>query len=132
MGVSAYWLDDNLKDIVQYDFEGPWTWEDLYPVLDKALEMEKEQPHRVDVILNFTNSNVIPSNALVHVKNIIDKQPDNIGLSIFVTSNRFFTVMYNMATKIHPKFQQYFIIVNSFEAAHDLIKTDRETSRKIG
>lgn len=132
MGVKAYWVDETKKDIIQYDFENRWTWDELYPVFEEALELERNQPHRVDVILNFMNSNFLPPNALSHVKLITDKQPDNIGLSIFVTTNRFFTVMYRIANKVYPRFQQYFIIVNSFEDAHTLIQSDRaEKERQV-
>jgi hypothetical protein len=89
MSVQANWYN-NEKTIVQYDFEGKWTWDEFYPEYEKALKMEKEQAHRVDVVLDFRKSLGIPSNALTHLKNITDHQPENIGLSIFVTTNAFF------------------------------------------
>jgi len=130
MPVKAYWLDESKKDIVQYDFEGKWTWDEFYPIYEEALRMEKAQPHRVDVILDFQRSGKVPPNALTHIKGITDKQPDNIGLSIFVTQNRFFNVMYDVAIKFYPKTKRYFVISETIEEAHNIIIKDRETEKE--
>lgn len=130
MPVKAYWLDENKKDIVQYDFEGKWTWEEFYPVYEEALRMEKEQAHRVDVIMDFRRNISIPPNALTHIKGITDRQPVNIGLSIFVTTNAFINVMYKMAISIYPKTRQYFVIADTIEEAHAMIIKDREIKQE--
>ncbi|MGJ3237406.1 MAG: hypothetical protein ACFE0Q_01745 [Anaerolineae bacterium] len=127
MPVTVHWLDETKKDILQYDFEGNWTWDDFYPVYEEALRMEKAQPHRVDVIMDFRRNLSIPPNALTHIKGITDRQPDNIGLSIFVTTNRFISVMFNAAVKFYPKTKRYFVVVPTMEDAHAMIIKDCET-----
>ena len=125
MPVRIFWLDESEKDVLQYEFTGKWTWDEFFPVFEEALALESSQPHRVDVILDFQQSSNIPPNALTHIKSITDKQPDNIGLSIFVTSNRFFQVMHDMAVRIYPATKQYFVIVKTMQDAHDTIMADR-------
>lgn len=127
MTVRAYWLDEE-KTVVQYDFEGSWTWEEFYPAFEEALAMETSVKHRVDVICDFRKVEGLPPSALTHLKNITDKQPENIGLSIFVTTNRFFNLMYETALKFYPKTKRYFVIVATPEDAHALIQKDRVQS----
>ena len=127
MAVRSYWLDEN-KSIVQYDFEGNWTWEEFYPAFHDALAMETSVTYRVDVICDFRASDALPANALTHLKGITDRQPENIGLSIFITTNRFFKVMYDTAIKFYPKTKRYFAITATLEEAHALIQQDRVQS----
>lgn len=124
MGVNVFWVNDD-KTIVQYDFIGRWTWEDFYPAYEEALRMEASVTHRVDVIINLLESRSIPPNALSHLKNITDKQPDNIGVSVLVTTHRFVKVMYDMGVKFYPKMRQYFAIVETMDEAFETIASVR-------
>lgn len=124
MPIRVYWEDAD-KTIVRYDFQGVWTWDDLYAVYYEAIAMENSVPHRVDIILDMRASQRIPGNALLHIKNISEKQPPNVGLSIFVTSNAFITSMYNMAIKVYGKIAYYFRLVKTPEEAHAMIAAAR-------
>ncbi len=124
MGVRVCW-EDEAHTIVRYDFEGKWTWEELYPVYNEAIAMETAAPHRVDVILDMRRSQGVPSNALSHLKNISDKQPANVGLSIFVTESRFLVSLYNVGCKFYQKISYYFQVVPTIEAAHAMIDKAR-------
>lgn len=124
MPIQLYW-EDTEKTIVRYDFQGAWAWDDLYAVYYQAIEMETSVPHRVDIILDMRSGSRIPANALLHIKNLSEKQPPNVGLSIFVTSNAFVTSMYNMAIKVHRKIAFYFRLVNTLDDAHAMIERAR-------
>src|SRR5688500_12595515 len=100
MSVRAYWQDEG-KTLVRYDFEGAWTWSELYAAYYEAIAMERSVEHRVDVILDMTTSGPIPANALLHLKNFSEKQPPNIGLSIIVTSSQFVRSLYQVGTKFY-------------------------------
>jgi hypothetical protein len=125
MPVSAYWLNDE-QTIVQYDFEGRWTWDEFYPEYQKALKMERSVTHRVDVLMDFRRSKSVPPSALTHMRKITDNQPDNIGLSVFVTTNPFFNVMYTAGVRFYPKMQDYFVIVETIEEAYEIIQAARK------
>lgn len=127
MPIHVYW-EDTEKTIVRYDFQGVWTWDDLYAVYDQAIDMETSVPHRVDIILDMCSGSRIPTNALLHIKNLSEKQPPNVGLSIFVTSNAFVASMYNIATKVHGKIAHYFRLVNTLDDAHAMIQSARRAA----
>jgi len=130
MAVRVYW-EDELQTIVRYDFEGKWTWEELYPVYDQAIAMETSAPHRVDIILDMRRSLGVPSNALSHLKNISDKQPANVGASIFVTESKFLLALYNVGCKFYYKIPHYFQVVPTIEAAHEMIAKLRMELKKV-
>jgi hypothetical protein len=125
MPIQVFWEDD-AQTIVRYNFEGTWTWDELYPAYYQAIAMEKSVTDRVDVILDMRDSGRVPANALLHIKNISEKQPPNIGLSIFVTTNAFVTSMYNMAIRVYSKVAYYFRITKTPEEALAMIAADRQ------
>ncbi len=124
MPVRVYWEDTD-QTIVRYDFEGRWTWDELFPAYYQAIAMENAMPHRVDVILDMRKSQMIPANALLHMKNFSEKQPPNVGLSIFVTSNAFIISLYNTAIKFYAKIAFYFRLVKTLDEAHAMIADAR-------
>ena len=125
MSVRAYWVNEE-KTVVRYDFEGNWTWDELYPVFQEALAMERSVPHRVDVILDMTRAGRLPANALLHVKNISDKQPDNIGLTVIVSPNQFVGSLYTIGVRFYAKIAYYFRVTKTFDEANAVIAAARE------
>jgi hypothetical protein len=125
MSVSARWHDDK-KEIVLYVFEGFWTWDELYRTFNEALVMETSVSYRVDVIVDMRLSKSIPANALLHVKNISDKQPDNLGLSIVVTPNAFVRALYNAGSQFYKGIGHYFRVVPTVDEALQAIAEDRQ------
>lgn len=124
MAVRVYWLDE-AKTLVQYDFVGDWTWEEFYPVLEEALVMEHSVSHRVDVVCDFRSAGALPQNVLVNLKTVTEKAPPNSGLSVFVTTNRFFILTYDTAVKFYPKTRQFYAVAETIEEAHALINAAR-------
>src|SRR5574337_711770 len=125
MPVSADWYDSK-QEIVLYVFEGRWTWDELYATYNKAIAMEKSVPHRVDVLLDMLNSKAVPANALLHVKNISNKQPDNLGLTVIVTPNAFVRALYNAGAQFYKGIAHYFRVVPTMEEALQMIADDRK------
>lgn len=125
MPIRVYW-EDETRTIVYYDFEGVWTWDELYTAFYQAIAMENSVCHRVDVILDMRQSGRLPANALLHVKNIADKQPPNIGLSVFVTNNAFVASLYTVAIKVYGKIAHYFRLAATLEEARDMIAAARQ------
>ena len=122
MAVRVQW-DNDQRTIVRYIFEGKWTWNDFYPAYNQAIEMEKSMPHRVHAIIDMRKGIGVPANVLMHVKDISDKQPDNIGLSIIVTSSSFVQSLYHIGIKFYSKIDYYFRVVETLDEAYKLISS---------
>jgi len=127
MGVSICW-DDEEQTIVRYDFEGRWTWEEFYPAYEQAIAMEKSVPHRIDVILDMLNSYNIPLNAITHVRSISKKQPENLGLSVFVTTSAVVLSLYRVGMQFDAGLSRYFAAASTLEEAYQLISAARESA----
>lgn len=129
MPVTLEWYDKDAKDTLYYVFEGRWTWEDLYPLFDRAQQMAHEiAPHRIDAIIDLRNTATVPPNTLTHIRGFANKQADNAGITCLVTENRFMLMMYNMARRLYPNVKQYFVIVPDMDTAHATIASARETA----
>lgn len=126
MAVCAYWVNEE-QSIVRYEFSGKWTWEEFYPVYKQAIAMEKSVPHRVDVVVDLRNSEVVPANALKHIRRIANAQPDNIGLTILVSTNIFILALYKIGCRIDDKVAHYFRVVSTNDEAFRLIDAARQT-----
>jgi hypothetical protein len=126
MTVTARWFDDK-KELVLYTFEGKWTWDELYPVYREAIAMEKSVSQRVDVVLDMLKSTSVPANALMHVKNFSDKQPENLGLTVVVTSSGFVHALYDAGIKFYKGIAHYFRVVSTMDDAFRMISEDRQS-----
>jgi hypothetical protein len=125
MSVAVRW--SNLeKTIVVYDIEGRWTWDEFYPAYNEAIAMELSVTHRVDVIVDLHHANLLPDNVLTHIKNISDKQPPNIGITVIVTKNRFVLTMYQIGTKFYGKIGHYFRVAATTDEAYAMIQSTRQ------
>lgn len=129
MPIRIYWEDSD-QTIIRYVFEGRWTWDELYGVYYQAIEMENSVTQRVDIILDMRTSGFIPANALLHMKNFSEKQPPNVGISIFVTSNAFVAALYATAIKFYAKIAFYFRLVKTLDEAHAMIVSTRALTEK--
>src|SRR5262245_11542022 len=125
MPVTSGWYNTS-HDIVLYVFEGRWTWDELYSAYNQAIALEKSVPYRVDVVLDLLRSRAVPPNALLHVKNISNKQPDNLGLTIIVTPNAFVRALYNAGTQFYKGIAHYFRVVPTMDEAMQMVTADRE------
>jgi len=62
----------------------------------------------------------VPANALMHVKNITDKQLDKSGLSIIVTQSSFVHMLYQVGVKFYSKIDHYFRVVATLDEAYNM------------
>jgi hypothetical protein len=125
MAVRVRWFND-AQTILVYEFEGNWTWDEFYPAYQRVLEMTRDIPHRIDVLLDLRRAGRLPLNLLTHVRNISDKQTSNAGLSVIVTNSQFIRAMYQTGCKFYNRIQHYFGVANSIEEALTLFEAARQ------
>jgi len=125
MSVEITWIDEE-KTIMKYDMIGTWSWDDFYPVYDRAIVEEKAQNHTVYIVVDLRQSKSMPPNMLTHVKNISDHQPDNVGVNVIISNNRFIKMMFDIAVRMHSKIAHYFQIAHTLDDAIGLIQTAKQ------
>lgn len=95
MPVSIHW-DNPEKTIIYFTFEGKWTLEELYAVLDEQQKMMASIDHTAHAIVDVRDSSILPSNIL-SIRSRQDRMtPKNQGISVVVGGGRFVTVIANM------------------------------------
>src|SRR5690349_1763749 len=86
MPVNIEW-DNEAKTIIHMEYVGHWTWEELYAATAKSTVMLDEIDHKADFIHDWLQSGGVPSNAIVHTKNLIEKRHARVGIVIMVWNN---------------------------------------------
>lgn len=101
MPVNIEW-DNEAKTIMRMEYVGRWTWEELYAATAKSHEMFDEITHKADFIHNWLQSGGVPSNAIVHTKNLIEKRHPNVGVVVLVWNNSLIKATWTAFSKIYP------------------------------
>lgn len=130
MGVSVHWWNDS-NDIVYYEFDGTWHWGDFYTAFEKSRKLQSSVPYRVDVIVDLTNSDGYPPNAISHVRKIAAERETNVHLSVLVTQNLFIPPLLKIAGRLSPAIAHDFRVAPTVEAALALIESDRRQTEAI-
>ncbi len=120
MSIELLWEDD-AKTILRFNFVGSWTWDDYYPLHEKAEQMAAAMPHIVHSMVDLRQNRSVPTNVITHLTNIANRQASNAGLTVLITNNRFLQMIHNTGAKIDANYARYFQIVSSEEAAYECI-----------
>jgi len=121
MTISTSWFDPD-KTIARYEFVGQWTWEEFEVAVREINLMLDSVPHRVDVIIDFSQSpGEPPRGVLSHIRGGTLNAPANWGGGVFVGISPFLRVLFNTFTRIEPKLSRRYAIADTAEAARALI-----------
>ncbi|MBN8621450.1 MAG: hypothetical protein J0L63_21235 [Anaerolineae bacterium] len=127
MPVRMFWEDER-EEILRYELEGDWTWEEAYTQYDRAMVPESDYPYRVDVIMHFFSGSRLPADAMLHMATMAQQQPENIGLIVLVTTHDMLRRMVTTAAKLYPHTQRYYRVATTLNEAHSIIVRDRAAS----
>ena len=120
MPIEVGW-DNDEKTTLRYDYEGNWSWEELYEISNKALEMFNSVPHRVDTIHNHTNSTYIPRGALSHAQRLLAQYPENWGISVVVGTNPLLKALMLVFRKVYRQMGERHFMAATLEQARQLL-----------
>src|SRR5690606_30177008 len=129
MPVHIDW-DNDEKTVIRYDYEGKWTWDELYEVTKTAVEMFKSVPHRTNVIHNLTNSSALPGGALSHAQRFSAQNPDNWGISVVVGTGSFVSSLIQVFRKVYRQFGERYYIAPNLDKAREIIAEHRPPAEK--
>lgn len=126
MPISTRWEDDNR--IVIWEFQGVWTWDEYYNQRGAVNDAIRERDHIVHMIIDMTNSNLLPKNPLTHGTSAMRQAPTNIGTTVYVGSNTVLRAFFKMFSQIYgavrssKKLDMH--MVATLDEAHALIKSE--------
>ncbi|MEP7285766.1 MAG: hypothetical protein ABI947_08360 [Chloroflexota bacterium] len=124
MSVTGSWDNDD-KQAVRFVFVGKWTWEEFSSAINTINPIAEKADYVVDGIFDFTNSAIIPDQALSNFRVLFKSRPANSGVLVAVTTLSLIESLATVFGKIYAKLGEQFFVVNSIEAAHALLEERR-------
>ena len=121
MPITIDWLNEK-QNTVHLKFIRPWTWDEYYPVSEKGFQMADSVNHRVNIIMDFSESGgVLPPSALTHFKKAAEKAHPRRGAIIFVSKHMLLTKsLANVIQKL-VKMKSALLFANTLDEAKTII-----------
>ena len=123
MGITIAW-DNQDKTVLKGTVAPPFTWDELFDQWDTAVEMIRSRPHPVHLIVISQSNRFPPGNALAQLNRISTNVPQNMGLAIMVTTNRFIAMINSTLFKLSPRLSRRGRVVSSLDEAYALIANE--------
>jgi hypothetical protein len=134
--ITINWGNDS-KSIMQYEFEGRWSVEDMVDALDSGVEVANRYDHDIDVIVDLTRSglpNLFGMNvnkafkqAFARSEEHMEKSSHEPGMVVVVTSNPIIRNSLKSILSLHPTFGgNTLTVADTLDDAHEQIAAFRQ------
>jgi hypothetical protein len=130
MPVTIDWGNDE-KNVLVATVEWPWTWDELSAAWKTGVDKINSVPYDVHTIAVAKTTRFPVGNILSNLNGITKYVPDNIGLAIMVTENKFQEAINNIFFKLSPGLRQKGRVVSSLEKAFALVAEFETKGDKI-
>lgn len=130
MPVTIDWGNDE-KNVLVATVEWPWTWDELSAAWKTGVDKINSVPYDVHTIAVAKTTRFPVGNILSNLNGITKYVPENIGLAIMVTENKFQEAINNIFFKLSPGLRQKGRVVSSLEKAFALVAEVEAKSDKI-
>jgi hypothetical protein len=120
MAVTVEWGNE-AKTIIVATIDWPWTWDELGAAWKTNTDMMTSVSHTVNVFAVGKTSRFPVGNILNNLSHITRHVPDNLGLAVVVTDNRFQEVINTILFKLSPRLSKTGHIVHTLEEAYALV-----------
>ncbi len=102
MSVTAKW-DNERQTRLCFIFDNMWQLEDLYDAIVFSHELIEERGEIIDVILDMSKCNSMPSNLAVLRDHLTKLDQDRVGALVFVTQNDYLQEAMQLLNKLMRK-----------------------------
>ena len=120
MPVTLEWFNAD-KTILLETFEGSWTLQDYYDLVDRAADRLATVEHPVHIIVEATRSATLPAQMTSGMRYALRKLPPNQGIVVFVGANAFMRVLIGIAGKLSPRMADSLYTAETLQQAEEMI-----------
>lgn len=120
MPIHISWYDEQ-KTILLEVFEGKWSVEDYYRLIDDAAAHLATVPHTVHIMIDAAKSALPPSAMMGGMRYAIRKRPLNQGITVFVQPGSLARALIELGKRFSPATTADVLIAASREEALALI-----------
>jgi hypothetical protein len=124
MAISLEWFDE-AHNIIYISYVGHWTWQEWQIVHPELIKMMVSVDHKVDFIVNLTNSSYPPPGALYRLNEFVASSPNNLGVVVFVGMMRFMKAIVKTFWTVFPDLARRY----PFEFARTVAEADAILTR---
>ena len=130
MPINVSWHNEEETIVIQ-EYVGRWSWEDFYQATTvESATLMKTTNHTVHIFADYSNSQGIPvGGAFTQAYSAMRKYPDNWGILVIVSANRFITTMVDIFKKMFTTdlgaktftaatIEEAYDIIANYEAEH--------------
>jgi hypothetical protein len=122
MPITVQW-DSDEKSVVRYTFESKWTWDEYHAAIAQAFDMVKDLPYVVNMILDFSQSTVLPSNALSHFSSSMKTPPREFDVAVVISKSGFIETLVAVFRRLSSKTGEKLVVRKSLEEARAYLAT---------
>ncbi len=126
MPITIRWFNAE-HTIIQYEFEGRWSWEELHAAIEQVQALMNSVDHRVDIIVDVSGSRGIPAGAITQMRGGTLKASENWGMGVFVGTGAFIKALLNTFSRVYPQMGERYATADTPEAAHQIILEARKS-----
>lgn len=117
MPISIYWEDDT-KRIIRWDFDGSWTWEDVYKASRDAVTLREKIAYPVVVFVDQRRAaNIVPSGAVHHLSNLIHMGRESRRLLVILSPFEFYHQLARILIGVYREIGRKIVMVRTMEEA---------------
>jgi len=113
--------DNTERTIIRVIFDGVWSAEDIYRMINKGVSMLESVDHPVDSIFDFSHSTFSPKNLLSTAEKMESDLNNNHRLAILIKANVYIKSMLKVARVFAPQALANLHFVNSLDEAYAII-----------
>lgn len=116
------WLKDD-SSIVVATYTGKWTWAEHFDTVRKVIQMLKTVPHRVDLIVDVSQSATPPLGPSISniSHGLRTHDAPNFGILVFAGARGFNKALLSMIPKVYHALAGTIVYADSIEDARDRI-----------
>jgi hypothetical protein len=123
MPVSVIW-DNEEQTTIRYIFEGRWTLDELFAVMEQEDQMMTSVEHMVDIIVDFQNSGTVPDHLIANFPKIFESSSashPNVGITVIVGAAGFAEMLANIFSRVFTRM----VTASTLEQAQAIIAKEQ-------
>jgi len=124
MPTRVEWVDAE-QTILLYVFEDPWTWPEMYVILNQSWNMLESGEGPVDSIVDMQHGRNVPMNVMAQFIRLARVQHPRTRLRILVSGGGMMMTMLNLFVKIYNKPRDHYHFADTREEAFAIIRAKR-------
>jgi hypothetical protein len=125
MTITVDW-DDAAKSTVLYKYTGRWNWDEYAAATKRGLELATSVDYVLDVIADFTDTSMMPSNAMSNLRNSWQQRVGRYHTIVLVTRSTFFDALMSVFKRINSEIANKIYVVKSIDEARTLLLERRK------